>query len=86
MQLADEMRQLVFEHGGDSECLRNKVMASLFFEPSTRTSCSFQAAMQRLGGTVIVVNEVRLEYIIKEANFLYRRHRVLRKGRSWKTL
>ena len=31
---------------------RGKVMASLFFEPSTRTNFSFQTAMLRLGGTV----------------------------------
>ena len=29
---------------------RGKVMASLFYEPSTRTNFSFQAAMLRLGG------------------------------------
>ena len=28
-------------------------MASMFFEVSTRTSCSFTAAMQRLGGSVL---------------------------------
>lgn len=32
-------------------------MASMFYEVSTRTSCSFSAAMQRLGGTVISFNE-----------------------------
>ena len=32
-------------------------MASMFFEASTRTNCSFQAAMQRLGGQVINFNE-----------------------------
>ncbi|KAL3861535.1 hypothetical protein ACJMK2_007564, partial [Sinanodonta woodiana] len=37
--------------------LKGKVMASLFFEASTRTSCSFSAAMQRLGGTVIHLDE-----------------------------
>ena len=31
---------------------RGKVMASLFYEPSTRTNFSFQAAMLRLGGAV----------------------------------
>ena len=31
---------------------RGKVMASLFYEPSTRTNFSFQTAMLRLGGTV----------------------------------
>lgn len=33
--------------------LHNKIMASLFYEPSTRTRMSFEAAMIRLGGTVI---------------------------------
>ena len=31
---------------------RGKVMASLFYEPSTRTNFSFQTAMMRLGGSV----------------------------------
>ena len=34
--------------------LKGKVMASVFYEPSTRTSCSFNAAMERLGGRVII--------------------------------
>lgn len=32
---------------------QGKIMASIFYEVSTRTSCSFSAAMQRLGGRVI---------------------------------
>ena len=32
-------------------------MASMFYEVSTRTSCSFAAAMQRLGGSVIYMDE-----------------------------
>ena len=35
--------------------LKDRIMTSLFYEPSTRTSCSFQAAMLRLGGSVIDV-------------------------------
>lgn len=35
------------------DVLRGKVMSSIFYEVSTRTSCSFAAAMQRLGGSVI---------------------------------
>ncbi|CAH2018489.1 unnamed protein product [Acanthoscelides obtectus] len=34
-----------------------KIMASIFYEVSTRTSCSFAAAMQRLGGRVIYMDE-----------------------------
>lgn len=33
--------------------LQNKVIASCFFEPSTRTRLSFETAIQRLGGTVV---------------------------------
>lgn len=35
------------------DAMKGKVMATLFYEPSTRTKFSFEAAMQRLGGTVI---------------------------------
>jgi carbamoyl-phosphate synthase / aspartate carbamoyltransferase / dihydroorotase len=44
----------------DRQCddvLRGKVMASCFYEVSTRTCCSFAAAMQRLGGRVIYMDE-----------------------------
>lgn len=37
--------------------MEGKVMASLFFEPSTRTRLSFETAMHRLGGKVITVSE-----------------------------
>jgi carbamoyl-phosphate synthase/aspartate carbamoyltransferase/dihydroorotase len=45
--------------------LRGMVMGSIFYEPSTRTSCSFAAAMQRLGGTVISVNETSTSSVAK---------------------
>ncbi|MGB5823090.1 MAG: aspartate carbamoyltransferase [Proteocatella sp.] len=35
------------------DAMRGKVMATLFYEPSTRTNFRFEAAMQRLGGSVI---------------------------------
>ncbi len=41
-------------HGTQSELpLRGKIMVCLFYEPSTRTRLSFEAAMQRLGGRAI---------------------------------
>ncbi len=36
-----------------SDTLKNKILASLFFEPSTRTRFSFTSAMYRLGGNVL---------------------------------
>ena len=39
--------------------LVGRVVANVFYEPSTRTSSSFAAAMQRLGGSVLQINEVR---------------------------
>ncbi|MDR1674630.1 MAG: aspartate carbamoyltransferase [Oscillospiraceae bacterium] len=36
----------------DNEC-SGKVLATLFYEPSTRTQMSFQAAMMRLGGSTV---------------------------------
>ncbi|KAG0195107.1 hypothetical protein BGX28_002277, partial [Mortierella sp. GBA30] len=50
--LAHEMRTQV-ERNGSIDLLHGKVMCSMFYEPSTRTSCSFSAAMLRLGGTVV---------------------------------
>ena len=36
-----------------SKLLQGKIMAALFFEPSTRTRLSFESAMNYLGGSVI---------------------------------
>jgi aspartate carbamoyltransferase catalytic subunit len=48
---ADEMR-VIAQRGGDHR-LAGRLLATLFFEPSTRTRLSFEAAMLRLGGQVI---------------------------------
>ncbi len=42
-----------------------KVMASLFFEPSTRTRLSFESAMNRLGGQVISVTDPQATSLAK---------------------
>jgi len=39
--------------GKYADCCRGKKLATLFFEPSTRTRLSFEAAMMELGGNVI---------------------------------
>lgn len=41
--------------GEHSSPLANRILATLFYEPSTRTRLSFESAMQRLGGGVISV-------------------------------
>ena len=42
---------------GGSDLLRGKILAVLFFEPSTRTRLSFESAMHRLGGSVLGFSE-----------------------------
>jgi len=44
---------------------RGKIMASLFFEPSTRTRLSFETAMYRLGGSVITAVDVKATSLAK---------------------
>ncbi len=42
-----------------SECLKGKKIATLFYEPSTRTRLSFEAAMIELGGSAIGFSDAR---------------------------
>jgi carbamoyl-phosphate synthase/aspartate carbamoyltransferase/dihydroorotase/carbamoyl-phosphate synthase/aspartate carbamoyltransferase len=53
---AREMREMVRRVGG-ADLLKGFVLAALFYEPSTRTSSSFIAAMERLGGSVIPITQ-----------------------------
>lgn len=55
---AIEMKQLVENSGGDDR-LRGKIMAALFYEPSSRTMASFITAMQRLGGGIIPLSAMK---------------------------
>ncbi|KAL1598023.1 Carbamoyl-phosphate synthase [Paraconiothyrium brasiliense] len=54
--IASEMR-LGVQRYGCLDVLKGRVLCTMFFEPSTRTSSSFDAAMKRLGGEVVVINE-----------------------------
>lgn len=54
--VAEEMRAMVGQQGG-AELLKGRVLSCLFYEPSTRTSASFIAAMERLGGSVIPITQ-----------------------------
>ena len=62
--VAHEMRGMV-ERVGTFDLLKGKILANLFYEPSTRTSSSFTAAMERLGGSVIPINEVKYSSVAK---------------------
>ena len=62
--VAHEMRVMV-ERIGTFDLLKGKILANLFYEPSTRTSASFTAAMERLGGSVIPINQVTFSSVSK---------------------
>jgi aspartate carbamoyltransferase catalytic subunit len=53
---AREMREMI-GRVGSTDLLRGYVLACLFYEPSTRTSSSFIASMERLGGGVIPITQ-----------------------------
>jgi aspartate carbamoyltransferase len=62
--VAHEMREMV-ARVGTFDLLKGKILANVFYEPSTRTSSSFTSAMERLGGSVIPINEVRYSSVSK---------------------
>jgi aspartate carbamoyltransferase len=54
MQVAHEFEEGI-ENGQTYDLMKGKVLAALFFEPSTRTRLSFESAMLKLGGGVVSV-------------------------------
>jgi len=56
--IADQMATIHAQRTSAS-LLHGKIMATLFYEPSTRTRLSFEAAMHRLGGSVISSPDMR---------------------------
>ena len=52
---ADQMQELP----RDAAPLRGRILATLFYEPSTRTRLSFESAMHRLGGNVLSTENAR---------------------------
>lgn len=65
MSVSDLMEPLSRE---SSDILKGKIMATLFFEPSTRTRISFESAMLRLGGNCIGFAEPKLTSVEKGEN------------------
>jgi aspartate carbamoyltransferase catalytic subunit len=62
--VAHEMQGMV-QRVGTFDLLKGKVLTNLFYEPSTRTSSSFVAAIERLGGSVIQINNVTFSSVSK---------------------
>ncbi len=62
--VAHEMREMV-ARVGSFDLLKGKILANLFYEPSTRTAASFVAAMERLGGSVIPIYGVQYSSVAK---------------------
>ncbi|MFT7581308.1 MAG: aspartate carbamoyltransferase catalytic subunit, partial [Myxococcota bacterium] len=62
--VAREMREMV-TRVGSFDLLKGKILANLFYEPSTRTASSFTAAMERLGGSIIPINSVQYSSVAK---------------------
>jgi aspartate carbamoyltransferase catalytic subunit len=58
--LADAAQQLRKDRPASGQ-----IMATLFYEPSTRTRLSFESAMQRLGGTVISCSDMKSSSAVK---------------------
>jgi aspartate carbamoyltransferase catalytic subunit len=58
-QVADQMKADLLGERKYAKALDGKIMASLFYESSTRTRFSFESAMLRLGGSVITTENAR---------------------------
>ena len=58
-ELIDTANDIIANPEAYSQLCRGKKLATLFFEPSTRTRLSFEAAMYELGGNVIGFSEAQ---------------------------
>jgi aspartate carbamoyltransferase catalytic subunit len=74
LEVAKEMEPFASKEKA-SDLLKGKVLATLFFEPSTRTRFSFETAMLRLGGSVIS------NYMMKETSSVKKRETLYDTGK-----
>lgn len=62
--LTDRMTESL-ESGKPITTMKGKILATLFYEPSTRTRLSFESAMQRLGGSTLGFSDVKSSSVSK---------------------
>ncbi|MFX0020068.1 MAG: aspartate carbamoyltransferase [Promethearchaeota archaeon] len=62
--ILNKARKMI-QNDKNSDLLKGKILATLFFEPSTRTRLSFESAMYRLGGQVIGFSSAKVSSIKK---------------------
>ena len=67
-ELIDTANDIIAQPEAYSQLCRGKKLATLFFEPSTRTRLSFEAAMYELGGNVIGFSEAQSSSASKGAS------------------
>jgi len=65
LNLAQAMEPMALK---GSDTLKGKILATLFFEPSTRTRLSFESAMHKLGGSAIGFAEAEVASVKKGEN------------------
>ena len=63
LQILDLAKE--FEKNPIQDLLKGKIVAMLFFEPSTRTRLSFESAVLRLGGKVIGFSDTSTSSVTK---------------------
>lgn len=77
-QAADfEQRLARGERHGVGQLLQDYILATVFYEPSTRTRLSFESAMNRLGGRVISVAEAKSSSSAAKGETIYDSGRML---------
>jgi aspartate carbamoyltransferase len=63
--------EIVMRAGQHLTIMKGKVLATLFYEPSTRTRLSFETAMIRLGGDVLSVTDAKTSSSAAKGESLY---------------
>ena len=85
-ELIDTANDIIEHPAFYSDKCRGRKLATLFYEPSTRTRLSFEAAMYELGGNVLGFSEANSSSAAKVCSAFRRRTALLRpRARAWRT-